>query len=317
MIADHIIVVDCTLREGNQSPGTAFDPVNSVVVAAALHAANVQHVEIGHPSASANERARTEAVVRTGLFTSVMGHSRAHASDIRAVADTGASWVGIFLGVNEYSQRFRLRRDAAEIISTIGPSVALARSLGLRVRYTVEDASRTPYPDMLKAYLVAIDAGAERVCFADSVGICDPAEVRSVISALRRDLPPVDLEVHFHDDRGLALANTLEAIGSGATHVSSSVNGLGERCGIVDTCMLVANLHHLGVPCGVDPATLYDLSQTVAEAAGDDPGLRRPVVGRHSFTHTARLHQVAVRREPACYNWRPPAEFGRSATIQS
>ncbi|WP_433616699.1 LeuA family protein [Dactylosporangium sp. CA-139114] len=314
-MAPDVVIIDCTLREGSQSPGTRFDTDDSLRIAHALREAGIRNLEVGHPYAGRDERERCAAVAATGLFDSVMGHARANEGDIRSVADAGASWVGIFIGVNDYSQRHRLRRDAGEIIGMIGDAVAFARSLGLSVRYTVEDASRTAYPDLLKAYKVAIDAGANRICYADSVGICDPAGVREVVSLLHRDLPGIELEVHFHDDRGLATANALEAVSAGATHVSASVNGLGERCGITDTCILAANLLFLGSSCGVSGDALFGLSRTVANVASDDPGLRRPVVGRHSFTHTARLHRIAVDREPGSYHWHPPEAFGRSAAL--
>lgn len=310
-----VSLVDCTLREGNQAPGVRFSVHDSLVIARALHETNVTFIEVGHPFASETEFARVAAVARSGLATDVLAHARAHDSDVEAVAESGANWVGIFAGVNEYSQRFRLRKSQVEILDIVSRSVGFAKSCGLRVRYTVEDASRTELPDLLRAYGRALEAGADRICFADSVGLHDPGSVHAIISTLRRTFGGIPIEVHLHDDRGLSMANALAAIAAGATHVSCSVNGIGERSGITDTCALIANLNFSGISCGANVGRVCMLSETVAEVTGHVPDAHRPVTGAHSFTHTSKLHVTAAARNPDCYHWIDPALVGRRATL--
>src|SRR5262249_11286919 len=132
-------------------------------------------------------------------------------------------------------------RDILERIST---SVMYARSRGLSVRYTVEDASRTDIERLLRAYRAAIEGGANRICFADTVGVLEPGQVVEFVRILKREFGRTELELHLHDDRGLAMANTLAGIDAGADWISASVNGLGERAGITDLCLLLANLHY-------------------------------------------------------------------------
>jgi 2-isopropylmalate synthase len=123
--------------------------------------------------------------------------------------------------------------------------------------------------------------------------------------------PDVPLELHLHDDRGLALANALAGLDAGAQWLSTSVNGLGERVGIVDTCCLLANLHFRGdrpLAPGID---LHDLSRLVADATGLHVHPQQPVTGRHANTHTSPLHVAAVKKDECSYAWISPKTFGR------
>jgi 2-isopropylmalate synthase len=308
--SDAVHLVDCTLREGAQAPGIKFSAETTVEIAKALDGAGVAIVEAGHPCASDAEFERVERLVRLGLRARVLAHARAVERDISAVARTGADAVGIFVGVNHISQTVRLRRDEREILSMIDRSVRLARSHDLTVRLTIEDASRTEFTMLRRAYEVALNAGADRLCFADSVGVLSPVEVAAGIGELHAAFPQTPLEVHFHDDRGLAMANTLSAIAAGATHVSCSVNGIGERCGITDTAALAANLAYENIECGVRLSAVASLSGLVERLTACGPDARRPVTGRHAFSHTARLHVTAVERDPNAYQWMDPADLG-------
>jgi 2-isopropylmalate synthase len=232
---------------------------------------------------------------------------------VRIAAEVGADWVGIFLGINPLSLEARHGLDTRErALERIADVTADAVRLGLQVRFTVEDASRTEPEDAIAAYQAAIEAGAQRICFADTVGMLTPQETRHRVANLVAIFPNVPLEVHFHDDRGLALANALAALDAGAAWISTSVNGLGERCGIVDLAALLANLDVAGWRSILRPTLLQALSTRVASYARAPVDMRRPVVGRYAFTHTARLHKLAMERNPRSYEWIDPSRVGRS-----
>ncbi len=315
MNINSVSLVDCTLREGNQVPGVNFDVDESVKIAMRLSAIGVDYIEIGHPYASEKEFNRVAAVCQVLPAANILSHARARYEDIDAVARAGASWVGIFAGVNEYSQKYRLQRSQDQIFRIIAEAIRYAKKNGLAVRYTVEDASRTSKEDLLKAYSVAMKSGADRICFADSVGANDPKSVNEIVSLLLQCFPEAKLEVHFHDDRGLALANALAAIAAGVTHVSCSVNGIGERSGITDTCTLIANLVFLGVEEKFRAGCLMELSGAVSEITNVWPDAWRPVVGKNSFTHTSKLHVAASSRNEDCYHWIEPHLLGRSSNL--
>lgn len=311
-----IAIIDATLREGVQAPDVRFGVDGTVEIARGLVAAGVDMIEVGHPCASELERARTVAVTRAGLGRPVLAHARAVVRDVDAVADAGADWVGVFLGVNETTRRARVpMAEVEELLARIDAAVRRAKRRGLSVRYTVEDASRTGDAELVAAFRRALDAGADRLCFADSVGALEPAAVGRKVAAVRAAFPATPIEVHLHNDRGLALANALAAVDAGADWVSTSVLGIGERCGITDTCTLIANLAHRGQRELPPAGTLPAIATTVARLAGIPFPLRNPVVGLHAFTHTARLHVLAMARDPGAYAWMSPDSLGRENVL--
>ncbi|MEU3887720.1 hypothetical protein [Streptomyces sp. NPDC029041] len=308
-------IIDSTLREGTQSAHGRFTLDQSVDIATLLVRSGVDAIECGHPAVGPEEILRTAAVVEAAGDVPVLAHARAHVDDIEAVAKSGAAWVGVFLGVNEISRRSRLPGHSVEDLHLrIEESVTHARGLGLRVRFTVEDSSRTETEDLIAAYRIAVAAGAERICFADTVGVLEPQEVGERIARLRAACPGTEIEVHLHDDRGLALAGTLAALDAGATWASTSVNGLGERAGITDYAALATNLDFRGTRPLTAGELLPELSRLVGAHSRSMPDHRRPVVGRDVFHHVARLHVAAVEREPSSYEWMDPARVGRTGT---
>ena len=309
MKKNQVRIIDCTLREGNQTPGVRLNIYNSTYIAALLNLYSVNMIEIGHPSASIEELQRVKAVVDLKLRCPILSHARANKKDIQAVFEAGAQWVGIIAGINMISQTTRLNRTQVEIFQLVKESIELAKSLGLKVRYTVEDSSRTSITDLLNVYELAVNSGADRICFADTLGVLDPKSTYESIFEIKKRFSTIDVEVHVHDDRGLALANSLSAIDAGATWISTSVNGIGERCGITDTCALIANL----VYCKLrDHSCLYklpDLSNEVQKLTNYYIDAKRPVIGKYAFHHTTELHRKAIEKNSEAYNWIDPRWF--------
>lgn len=305
-------IVDATLREGAQAPGVTFTPGASVDVARLLSRLGVDTIECGHPYAGEAELARVRAVLDAKLPPPLLVHARARVEDIDAAAAAGAPWVGLFRGVNPISLQARVPSDLPHPLGQIEEAIARAKWAGLSVRFTLEDASRTTREDAARVYDAAAAAGADRLCWADTVGAAEPAEVASSVAWMRERYPAFPVEVHLHDDRGLAMANALAAIDAGAEWISTSAIGLGERCGITDLLVLLPNLAARGTREWPDPAALRELASLVSGISGAPPDARRPVVGRHAFTHTAKLHVKAMRRDPAAYSWIDPAKVGRT-----
>ena len=306
-------IIDATLREGSQAAGAVFDAHASAEIAAILASLGVDAIECGHPAISGAERDRIRAVRSVLTDTRLLCHARAKTEDIQHAADVGADWVGIFIGVSPLSRMARHNLCTEdEVRSRIHKVVAEALKLGLSVRFSVEDASRTESETANAAYRIALDAGAKRICFTDTVGILTPEETKRRVAELATTFPDTPIEVHLHDDRGLAQANALAALEAGAGWISTSVNGLGERCGIVDLAALAANLSFEGLRDIERPELLHKLSAWVGAYSRASADARRPVVGRNAFTHTSRLHQIAVECDPTAYEWLDPTLIGRA-----
>lgn len=313
-------LIDATLREGFQAPNTVFSRQDVVQIAEQIALGGADMIEVGHPYVSNDAMHHTRSVVDMQLGVPVLAHARACRPDILAVHQSGAQWVGVFIGVNEISERARLGgRTFDDMLEIIRDSVRYAKALGLAVRFTIEDGSRTDRHRMARAFAAAIEAGADRICFADSVGLMEPKAVIDTISALRGNHPAVEIETHFHNDRGLAMANALAAIEAGANWISVSVNGLGERCGITDHAVLAANLLYLDLRALSEQQVraLTRVSDMVAQCSRQSISKSHPVLGEYAFTHTARLHVLAVEKDKRSYEWIDPTRLGRSHSTAS
>lgn len=304
-------IIDATLREGLQAPGVTLTEAQMLHIARCIHDSGADMIECGHAYASGRIQSVIAALSREPFSLPVLSHARCREEDINAVKTAGAPWIGLFLGVNDISRAARVNEDVNTLHARIRHSVAYAKKAGLHVRYTVEDASRTPLHLLLDTYSIAIEAGADCICFADSVGILEPEGVKTAIEAMRAAFPQIPLETHFHDDRGLATANALQAIDSGCDRISCCINGIGERCGVTDAATLAANLHHRGMRKLTNGAALRRASDVVAAYTRSPVPARAPVTGEHAFTHTARLHRLAAEKAGAAYCWTAPETFGR------
>lgn len=168
---------------------------------------------------------------------------------------------------------------------------------------------------LIETFQTALELGADRLCFTDTVGLLCPWEVEERVSQLVDRLKGAPLEVHLHDDRGLANANALTALRAGATWVSSSVNGIGERSGIADTNVLLANLAAMSLRSLPDGRLIQHLSKVVQSHARMPVDSWRPLVGANAFTHTAKLHRVAAERDDCAYAWVDPKLLGRVNSV--
>lgn len=308
-------IIDATLREGLQASRTAVSPRDAEEILELLEAAGIRHVECAHAGASAEWDAILRTVVARRSRAKIMTHARAHEDDIAAAARFGVDQVGIFVGVNRWTRASRTPgKNLDDLLGMIDRSVRAAKSHGLFVRYSVEDASRTEPDDLRRAYAAAVDAGADRLGFPDTLGILEPAQAAGIFADLRRLFPNVQIEVHLHNDRGLAMGVALAALDAGIDFVSTTVNGIGERSGIVDTSMMIANMIHRGTDGGRFDATLLpQLSATVARVYGEPVSPRHPVTGDLAFDHRSDLHRKAWRRDPTTYDWIDPAIVGRAS----
>jgi homocitrate synthase NifV len=207
--------------------------------------------------------------------------------------------------------RSKLETDHAHILQQIDRCVKLAVAMGLRVCVGGEDASRAK-PDFLqRAVETAEKAGASRFRFADTLGILDPFATHDSISLLRKNTS-LEIEIHAHDDLGMATANTLAAIKAGATHASTTINGLGERAGNAAMEEVLMGMWHLhGTHCGIDLLKLPELSNLVAAVSGRPLHWQKSIVGEGAFTHEAGIHVDGILKDPDNYQPFDPQIIGR------
>ena len=312
----NVQIVNSTLREGEQFASAHFTHGQKLAIAHALDAFGVEYIELTSPVASPNSEADLRAVVNLGLQATILTHTRCNLNDVRRAIDCGVHGVNLLFGTSSYLRRASHGRTLDEILDEATRCVRELQAAGVEVRFSCEDAFRSERADLFRIY-TAIDAlGVDRVGIADTVGIATPRDVEQLVGHVRAAVR-CDIEFHGHNDGGCAVANALAAVEAGATHIDTTVLGIGERNGITPLSGLVARLY-LSDPRLVehyDLPLLHELDTLVAGAVGIEIPFNSCITSGTAFTHKAGLHTNAVLREPNAYEALDPETFGRSREL--
>jgi len=306
---------DTTLRDGEQTAGVVFTNAEKVKIAQMLDEIGIDQIEAGIPVMGGDEREVIEEIAHLGLRASVLGWNRANVADIQTSIDCGVDAVAISLATSDIHIHTKLQKDRAWVLNSIREATAFAKSNGVYVSVNAEDASRTEFGFLLEYAAAAKAEGADRLRFCDTIGIMEPLRTYKVIKELIEQTG-LEVEMHTHNDFGMAVANAIAGIHAGASWVNVTVGGLGERAGNAALEEVVMALKYLeDVDLEFDTKRFHEVVDYVMTAAGRTVPAWKPVVGSNMFAHESGIHADGVIKNPKTYEVFTPEEVGLARQI--
>lgn len=316
---DRYHIIESTLREGEQFSTATFNTAQKLEIAGLLDAFGVEMIELTSPCASPQSEADIRAVLGAGLRARILTHIRCHKDDARRALDTGVHGLDIVIGTSAPLMQHSHGKDIRQIIDLAADVIAFVREQApdIILRFSTEDTFRSRESDLLRVYLAVADLGlVDRLGVADTVGVALPQQVYAMVGQLVR-LTGLDVEFHGHNDSGCAIANACAALDAGATHVDTTVLGIGERNGITPLGGLIARLYTIdrSYVAKYDLPLLPRIDRLVADLCRIDIPFSNYITGPSAFIHKAGIHAKAVLADPATYEILQPADFGLTREV--
>jgi len=300
-LPERVYILDTTLRDGEQTPGVALTPEEKLEIAAQLDKLGVDIIEAGFPIVSRGEREAVKKIAKQGFKAEIVGLARAVRGDVDAALACDVDCVHIFIATSEIHMKKKLKKTREEVLEAAVREVEYAKSHGVKVEFSPEDATRTKEDFLIQVCKAVEEAGTDRINIPDTVGVIVPRAMYNLIRKVKENVK-VPIAVHCHNDMGLAVANSLASVEAGAEEIHVCVNGLGERAGNASLEEVVVGLHFLyGVKTGIVLKELYNTSQLVMKLTGVILQPHKAIVGDNAFSHESGIHTHGVITSPETY----------------
>ena len=307
---EDIRIDDTTLRDGEQTAGVVFSNHEKIRIAQLLDEIGVHQIEAGIPAMGGDEKAVIKEIASLGLRSSILGWNRAVIPDIQHSIDCGVDAVAISIATSDIHIKYKLKKDRAWVVNSVVESVKFAKENGLYVSVNAEDGSRTDIGFLIEFGDAAKEAGADRIRFCDTIGVMDPFSTFQIIRDFKESVG-TDVEMHTHNDFGMATANALAGVKAGANWINTTVNGLGERAGNAALEEIIMAMKYLGhIELGFKTEMFRELSEYVARASARTIPIWKAIVGTNVFAHESGIHADGVIKNPKTYEVFAPEAVG-------
>ncbi|MEM7653735.1 MAG: 2-isopropylmalate synthase, partial [Pseudomonadota bacterium] len=318
---DRVVIFDTTLRDGEQSPGCSMNLEEKLRVAKTLEEMGVDVIEAGFPIASNGDFEAVTAIAKTVKNSRIAGLSRASKKDIdrawEALQHAEQARIHTFISTSPLHMKYKLQMEPEDVHSRVADSVAHARNLCDDVEWSPEDGSRTEHDFLCRCVETAIKSGARTINIPDTVGYSTPEDMHELISMLFNRVPNIDqaiISVHCHNDLGLAVANSLAAVGAGARQIECTINGIGERAGNTALEEVVMALRTRGdvlpYETGLNSEMIMKASRLVSAITGFQVQPNKAIVGANAFAHESGIHQDGMLKHAGTYEIMTPESVG-------
>jgi 2-isopropylmalate synthase len=298
---EEVTVFDTTLRDGEQTPGIAFTIEQKIEIARQLSAIGVHAIEAGFPASSKAEKETVSAIKKLDLESVICGLARSVKADVDTCLDCNVDMVHVFIPTSDIQRENTINKSRKEVLEITADIIGQVRKRSDLCMFSAMDATRTDWDYLIEVFRTAADAGATIINVPDTVGVISPSAMKTLIARINKEVRcPID--VHCHNDFGLAVANTIAAVEAGASQVQVTVNGLGERAGNADlaqTVMIMESIYR--IKTGIEKTRLVETSRLVSRFSGIGIQPIQPVVGENVFSHESGIHSQGVLKNTATF----------------
>ena len=322
---DRVKIFDTTLRDGEQSPGASMTLEEKIQIATLLDEMGVDIIEAGFPIASIGDFEAVSEIAKLVQNATVCGLARSGKADIdrafEALQHARRKRIHTFIATSDLHMEFKLQMTRDQVLEQIAASVSHAKSLLDDVQWSPEDATRTDRDYLVTAVAIAIENGATTINIPDTVGYTAPGESAELIAMLIERVPgiaDVTISTHCHNDLGMAVANSLAAVGAGARQIECTINGLGERAGntALEEVVMAMRVRNDIMPyrTGLDTTRIMQASRLVASVTGFPVQYNKAIVGKNAFAHEAGIHQDGMLKNAGTYEIMRPEDIGLASS---
>ncbi len=314
-LPDKINIYDTTLRDGEQTPEVSFNADQKLDIAHSLDELGVPQIEAGFPQVSENELKSVKMIANENLDASIICLTRTKKSDIDCALDADVDGIITFMGLSDLHLKIKIKKSREEAYQMCMDAVDYGKDHGLFVAFSAEDATRTELPKLIDIYKQAEDHKADRVHIADTTGSINPQAMAYMVRNIKKEID-LELALHCHNDFGMAVSNSIAGLLEGATAISTTVNGIGERAGNASLEELIMALKLLyNKDLGFNTPVIHELSQKVSEYSQIPIPSSKAIIGNNVFRHESGIHVDALLEDPLTYEPYLPEMIGTKRQI--